>query len=107
MATIVGQEAKAEGTRMAKIMSDLEKRMESCEGKVSQARGPDAETQALTSRLKRDIEALMEMNDNTRDANQKLEAQLIDVQQTNLFLRTEVEDLKERLVASEDQSSVR
>ena len=107
MATIVGQEARAEGSRMAKMVTEMQEQIEQMESKVAQSKGPDAETQALTARLKRDMEVLLQKTEVVQAENEQLSSQLSDMQQSNLFLRSEVEELKQRLEAGDEFTKVR
>ena len=107
MATIVGQEARAEGSRMAKMVNEMQEQIEQMESKVTQAKGPDAETQALTARLKRDMEVLLQKTEVVQAENEQLSSQLSDMQQSNLFLRSEVDELKQRLEAGDEITKVR
>lgn len=106
MATIAGQEAKAESTRMAKQMIQMMDRMEMMEGRMAAVKGPDAETQALTSRLKRDMEAVLAKSEVVEGANKALAEQLATVTSDNDVLRREIIELRLRLTAAEEGSNV-
>eukprot|EP00873_Tetraselmis_striata_P011734 jgi/Tetstr1/431998/TSEL_021474.t1 len=105
MATIAGQEAKAESTRMTKQMISMLDRMEVMEGRMAAVKGPDAETQALTARLKRDMEAVLAKSENIEGANKALQAQLSSATSANEALVREVQELRLRIAATEEGST--